>query len=54
MPLGDLGEILMRSWKHLKAADGEVPAEQAVLRPSHPGVIITIAREHGPAGKRVG
>ena len=28
--------------------------EEAVLKPSHPGVIITIAREHGSAGKQIG
>lgn len=27
---------------------------EAVLKPSHPGVIITIAREHGSGGKQVG
>ena len=29
-------------------------AASTVIRPSHPGVIVTIAREHGSAGKRVG
>ena len=36
--------------------DGQ-PADQqngAVLRSSHSGVVITIAREHGTAGKRIG
>lgn len=28
--------------------------KQSVLQTSHPGVIITLAREHGTAGKRVG
>ena len=28
--------------------------EQAVLKPSRPGVIITIAREHGSSGKQIG
>ena len=28
--------------------------EQAVLRPSHPGVIIAISREHGSGGKQIG
>lgn len=27
---------------------------QAVIRPSHPGVIVTIAREHGSSGKQIG
>ncbi len=46
--------VMLRLWKQLKAEDGGGAAEQAVLRPSRPGVIITIAREHGSAGKRVG
>lgn len=29
-------------------------AEQRVIKPSHPGPIITIAREHGTAGKQIG
>lgn len=29
-------------------------AEKAALQPSHAGVIITIAREHGTAGKYIG
>ena len=28
--------------------------EQIALHPSNPGVIVTIAREHGSAGKRIG
>ncbi len=27
---------------------------QAVIKPSHPGVIVTIAREHGSSGKQIG
>ena len=38
--------VMVRLWKHLSAEDGAA-AEQEVLRPSHPGVIVTIAREHG-------
>ena len=45
--------VMVRVWKHLKAEDGGAP-EQTVLQPSHPGVIVTIAREHGSAGKRIG
>ncbi len=48
------GAVMVRLWKELQAEDGDTMAEQAVLRPSHPGVIVTIAREHGSAGKRVG
>ena len=29
-------------------------AKNAVIQPSHPGVIITIAREHGSSGKQIG
>ena len=36
--------------KPVQADDGESPA----LKPSKPGVIITIAREHGSSGKQVG
>ena len=45
--------VMVRLWKQLKGADGKVEAG-AVLRTSRPGVIITIAREHGTAGKRIG
>ncbi len=46
--------VMLRLWKRLKAEDGQPVQPQSVLRPSRPGVIITIAREHGSAGKRVG
>ena len=36
--------------KKAKADD----AADTVIRPSHPGVIITIAREHGSSGKQIG
>ena len=29
-------------------------AKNAIIQPSHPGVIITIAREHGSSGKQIG
>ncbi len=29
-------------------------AAEAVIKPSHPGVIVTIAREHGSSGKQIG
>ena len=45
--------VMVRLWKQLKAEDGKAEAE-TVLRSSRPGVIITIAREHGTAGKRIG
>lgn len=50
--------VMVKLWKQLKVADKaatrDMAARQDVLRPSHPGVIITIAREHGTAGKRIG
>lgn len=46
--------VMLRLWKQLKVEDGQPAQPQSVLQPSHPGVIITIAREHGTAGKRVG
>lgn len=46
--------VMVRLWKQLSVEDGAAAAEQTVLQPSRPGVIITIAREHGSAGKQVG
>ncbi|MDE7218180.1 MAG: MATE family efflux transporter [Oscillospiraceae bacterium] len=46
--------VMARLWTQLKAGDAQPAAEQAVLQQSHPGIIITIAREHGTAGKRIG
>lgn len=46
--------VMLRLWKQLKGSDSQPAQPQSVLQPSHPGVIITIAREHGSAGKRVG
>lgn len=37
-----------------KALDAADQGQKAVLQPSHPGVIITIAREHGSSGKQIG
>ena len=47
--------VVIRVWKHMGAND-ESKSERAdiILKPSNPGVIITIAREHGSAGKRIG
>lgn len=49
------GVVLMRVWRELKT----VPATRqemspAAIQPTQHGVIITIAREHGTAGKRIG
>lgn len=46
--------VMLRLWKQLKVEDGQPAQPQSVLQPSRPGVIITIAREHGTAGKRIG
>ena len=47
--------VVARVWKGM-GADAQ-PAGGlggTVLQPTHPGVIVTIAREHGSAGKRIG
>jgi cytidylate kinase len=58
--------VMLRLWKELAAAqnDAAIEAKDAaqtnaeagapILRPSKPGVIVTISREHGSAGKQVG
>lgn len=46
--------VMLRLWKQLKTEDGQSVEASSVLQKSHPGVIITIAREHGTAGKRIG
>lgn len=33
---------------------GSAPPQEAAIQPSHPGVIVTIAREHGSSGKQIG
>ena len=44
---------MVRVWKGLgQTAKTSKPA--AVIQPSRKGMIITIAREHGSAGKRIG
>ena len=45
--------VVAQVWRKM-GADGQFAAEQPILQKSHPGVIITIAREHGTAGKRIG
>ena len=47
--------VVTQVWKTMET-DGRPSAEpvKTVLQSSHPGVIITIAREHGTAGKRIG
>lgn len=44
---------IARVWKQLSVpAVRTEESTRTVLQPSHPGVIITIAREHGTAGKK--
>lgn len=48
--------VMRREWRQLDAQPLSAETERAecVLKPSHAGVIVTIAREHGSAGKRIG
>ncbi len=47
------GAVMVRVWRELNCEDtAQKPAE--VVQPSRQGAIITIAREHGSAGKRIG
>jgi len=48
--------VMAGLWRELGSVDVRQPGvtETAVLRPSRPGVIVTISREHGSAGKRIG
>ena len=46
--------VMLRLWNQLKAEDVQPGAERPILQSSRPGVIVTIAREHGTAGKRIG
>lgn len=46
--------VMLRLWNQLKVEDGQPSESKPILQKSRPGVIITIAREHGTAGKRVG
>lgn len=39
---------------YMKPKTSQHTTEEAVIRPSHPGVIVTIAREHGSSGKQIG
>lgn len=55
LALAVTGVVILRVWKELKTAPAvqEEPAP-AGIQPTRPGAIITIAREHGTAGKRIG
>ena len=46
--------VVARVWKHLSQPDAAAEGSGTVLKQSRPGVIITIAREHGTTGKRIG
>ena len=47
--------VMLRLWKELHAEDTVItPDECGAIKPSVPGVIVTISREHGSAGKKVG
>ena len=47
--------VIARVWKQLSAPMArEAESGETVLQPSRPGVILTIAREHGTAGKQIG
>ncbi len=48
--------VMLKVWKSLKIKDGKSDeGEQSeTIKKSVPGIIITIAREHGSSGKRIG
>lgn len=45
--------VMIQVWKEL-GHGGKVKESEAVIQPSRQGAVITIAREHGSAGKRIG
>lgn len=45
--------VVIRVWRSM-GADGQPANQRQALQKSRPGIIITISREHGSAGKRVG
>lgn len=47
--------VMLRLWKELQVEDtAPTHDECGAIKPSVPGVIVTISREHGSAGKKVG
>ncbi len=48
--------VLARIWKQLGEQEAQMNAaeEEPAIRPSRKGVIVTICREHGSAGKQIG
>lgn len=59
-PIADLvgiviaGSLAVIYFRHLGKNASAVKAETTVIRDSHPGIIITIARQHGSQGKKIG
>ncbi|MDR0841400.1 MAG: MATE family efflux transporter [Christensenellaceae bacterium] len=56
LAMGITAAVVIRVWKQLSGlvSDAEPQTEAIVLKPSKPGVIITIDREHGSSGKYIG
>jgi putative MATE family efflux protein len=48
------GIVMVRVIKQLKAEQPTSEEKEAVLQPTKAGVIVTISREHGSAGKKIG
>ena len=46
--------VMLKLWRELGAQAPATPTTATAIQPSHPGPIITIARQHGSAGKRIG
>ncbi len=47
--------VMVRLWKQLCETDEKEVSDRALPEfPSRPGVVVTISREHGSAGKRIG
>ena len=46
--------VMIRVWKELGQEKKTQEPDAAAIRPSRQGAVITIAREHGSAGKRIG
>ncbi len=48
------GTLAIRFYRDLGRKTPSAVAESSVIKESHPGVIITISRQHGSAGKEIG
>lgn len=46
--------LILAFFRSMKKASASSPEGEAFLKPSRPGSIVTIAREHGSAGKQIG